>query len=72
MPEKYLLCPQCGFQRFYIDSDGHNPKYFYVDYANNPVPTKQSNTNLEGENFSIIYCTVCPWSGGLHKLVKYV
>ena len=68
MSEKYLLCPQCGFHRFYIDRDGNNPKYFNVDYANNPIPVKQPNTNLEGEDFSIIYCTACPWSGGLHNL----
>lgn len=72
MQEKYLLCPQCGFNRFYVDTDGKSAKYFHVDYALNPVPTKQSNDNLEGADFSLIFCTACSWSGGLLKLVKSI
>jgi hypothetical protein len=66
---RYLLCPQCGAHRFFVkDATGQNV-YFHVTPEHQPVPTAASNANLDGLDFSVIYCCGCSWKGPLHKLV---
>ena len=72
MTPKYLLCPQCGAHRLFIKNEEGESLYFHVDYDFNPFPTKESNADLEGADFSQILCVGCSWKGGLKKLVKYV
>lgn len=71
MPAKLLLCPQCGSHRFFIRQPDGPPIYFHVDEGHNPVPTRESNAELQGLDFSLIWCCGCSWKGSPRKLVRY-
>lgn len=68
--ETFLVCPQCGVRNLYVENENKVKVFFNVNGDRKPVPTKQSNANLEGLDFSVIKCCGCSWKGGLNKLVK--
>ena len=72
MPERYLLCPQCGTHRFFVrDAHGANV-YFHVDGDRRPCPTAESRADLTGLDFSVVHSSGCSWTGSLKGLVKYL
>jgi len=72
MKQRYLLCPQCGTHRFYVEDGGGQKIYFHVGWDRIPFPTQASNADLTGKRFDRIHSTGCSWKGGLKALVKYV
>lgn len=68
---RYLLCPQCGSHRFYINVPDSGPVYFHVDQEQRPVPTAVSSACLDGLDVTTVCCCGCAWQGGLHKLVRH-
>jgi hypothetical protein len=72
MRKRYLLCPQCGTHRFFVnDEDGGNT-YFHVGWDKVPFPTETSGADLSGRDFSIVHSTGCSWKGSIGGLVKYL
>jgi len=72
MPEQYMLCPKCGFHRYFVKNSEGKQIYFHVGFDKKPFPTKQSNADLTGLDFSEIFCTACSWSGKPERLIKYL
>jgi hypothetical protein len=72
MKTRYLLCPQCGSHRFYVENEKGDYIWFHVDHDFKPFPTEESKADLSGLNFETVYCSGCAWCGRLKKLVKYI
>lgn len=71
MTRKYLLCPACGGHRFYVHGEAGEEIYFHVGMDRRPFPTEVSHADLEGLDFTTIWCTGCSWSGPIRKLATY-
>lgn len=72
MKKKYLLCPQCGLHRFFIENEKSENIYFHVGWDRKPFPTDASNADLSQIDFSRFKCTGCSWTGNVKGLVKYI
>jgi hypothetical protein len=72
MKNPYLLCPQCGSHRLYVENEKGDYIYFHVGYDFVPFPTEESKADLTGLSFDKVYCVGCAWVGRLKKLVKTV
>lgn len=69
--EKFLVCPQCGIDRFYIlDSSG---KRLLVKVNRNlEIIPLNPDEKLDGFDTETLHCLGCSWKGSKNKLVKYV
>ena len=72
MKKRYLLCPQCGTHRFLLKQENGENIYFHVGWDMIPFPTKTSDADLSGKDFSIVHSTGCAWKGSISGLVKYL
>ena len=68
---RYLLCPQCGSRRFFLQRAAGEQVFFYVDGELGPVPTETSGADLTALDFAAVFCCGCSWHGPLRKLVKF-
>jgi hypothetical protein len=72
MKKRYLLCPQCGTHRFFLNQENGENIYFHVGWNRIPFPTTTSGADLSGKDFSIVHSTGCSWKGSISGLVKYL
>lgn len=68
---KFLVCPQCGINRFYLKDLQGNRLLVRVsrDYEIIPIHPDDS---LEGFLTEELFCLGCSWSGAKTHLVKYL
>ena len=68
---KFLACPQCGVNRFYVLNSDGNRLLVRVsrEYVISPL---NPDDKLEEYCLDILYCLGCSWSGSKEKLVKFI
>ncbi|MEA1877323.1 MAG: hypothetical protein U9N86_10705 [Bacteroidota bacterium] len=68
---KFLVCPQCGVNRFYILNPEGNRLLVRVsrEYVILPI---NPDEKFEGYIIEILYCLGCSWSGSKERLVKFI
>lgn len=64
LKKKYLLCPQCGAHRYYLDQNGAERVCFHVDHDGEPFPTEESGAGLKGLDFPPSHAVAAPGPEG--------
>lgn len=68
---KFLVCPQCGINRFYVINPAGNKLVVRVTRELDIVPLSPDK-ELAGYKLDTLYCLGCSWSGSKESLVKYL
>jgi hypothetical protein len=68
---KFLVCPQCGIDRFFVLNKQGNRLLVKVnrDYE---IVLINPEDNLDGFDLDLLYCLGCSWKGSKNRLVKYL
>lgn len=68
---KFLVCPQCGIDRFFLLDSAGNRLIVRVNREFEIIPLDPL-ASLAGYNQELLYCMGCSWSGSKNRLVKYL
>jgi hypothetical protein len=68
---KFLVCPQCGIDRFFVLDKAGNRRLVKVTREYEIVPI-DPDESLDGYDLNLLYCLGCSWKGTKNRLVKYL
>ncbi len=67
---KFLVCPQCGINRFYV-LNANGDRLLVRVTREYKILTLNPEEKLDGFNLDLLFCLGCSWSGSKERLVKY-
>lgn len=68
--KRFLNCPQCGINNFYVKDNQGNRLLVKVDSDFQIIPVNNNET-LDGFDLDEMYCLGCSWHDPIDKLIKY-
>lgn len=68
---KFLVCPQCGVNRFYV-LDSNNKRLLVRVSREFEITPLNPDDKLDGYNLDTLYCLGCSWTGSKERLVKFI
>ncbi len=68
---RFLVCPQCGIDRFYVLND-QNERLLVKVTREYQIVTINPDEKTDGFDLDTLYCLGCSWKGSKSRLVKYL